>query len=33
MEGWHGVPFGKPVRATRETIEIVRMISRGDRLD
>ena len=33
MAGWHGVPFGKPVRATRETIEIVRMISRGDRLD
>jgi F420-dependent oxidoreductase-like protein len=33
MEGWHGVPFRRPVQATRETIEIVRMISRGDRLD
>jgi F420-dependent oxidoreductase-like protein len=33
MEGWHGVRFRRPVRATRETIEIVRMISRGDRLD
>jgi F420-dependent oxidoreductase-like protein len=33
MEGWHGVRFRKPVQATRETIEIIRMISRGDRLD
>ena len=33
MEGWHGVPFGKPIQMTRETIEIIRMISRGDRLE
>ena len=33
MEGWHGVPFRRPVQTTRETIEIVRMISRGDRLE
>jgi F420-dependent oxidoreductase-like protein len=33
MEGWHGVRFHRPVQATRETIEIIRMISRGDRLD
>ena len=33
MEGWHGVRFRRPVQATRETIEIVRMISRGDRLE
>jgi F420-dependent oxidoreductase-like protein len=33
MEGWHGVRFRRPVQATRETIEITRMISRGDRLD
>ena len=33
MEGWHGVRFRRPVQATRETIEIVRLISRGDRLD
>ena len=23
-EGWHGVPFGKPIRRTREYVEIVR---------
>lgn len=33
MEGWHGVPFRKPVATMRETIEIVRAIARGDRLD
>ena len=33
MEGWHGVPFSKPVQLTRETIDIVRMIARGDRLE
>ncbi len=32
MEGWHGVRFDKPVRRTRETIEIVRAISAGERL-
>ncbi|MGV9415435.1 LLM class flavin-dependent oxidoreductase [Nocardia sp. NPDC003693] len=32
MEGWHGVRFHKPVRTTRETIEIVRLISRGEPL-
>jgi alkanesulfonate monooxygenase SsuD/methylene tetrahydromethanopterin reductase-like flavin-dependent oxidoreductase (luciferase family) len=32
MEGWHGVEFSKPVTRTRETIEIVRMIARGERL-
>ncbi|BDD83303.1 FMN-dependent monooxygenase [Tsukamurella pulmonis] len=32
MEGWHGVPFGKPVQRTRETIDIVRMVMRGERL-
>ncbi|WP_153506419.1 LLM class flavin-dependent oxidoreductase [Cumulibacter manganitolerans] len=31
VEGWHGVPFSKPVQRTRETIEIVRMILRGER--
>jgi len=31
MEGWHGVRFGSPLAATRETIEIVRKITRGDR--
>ena len=33
MEGWHGVRFDRPVQATRETIEIIRMVSRGDTLD
>jgi F420-dependent oxidoreductase-like protein len=33
MEGWHGVRFDKPVRRTRETIEIIRSISAGDRLE
>jgi F420-dependent oxidoreductase-like protein len=33
MEGWHGVRFDRPVRRTRETIEIIRKVSAGDRLD
>lgn len=32
MEGWHGVPFDRPVRRTRETIEIIRTITSGERL-
>lgn len=32
VEGWHGVPFHKPIRRIRELIEIVRIVSRGDRL-
>lgn len=30
IEGWHGVPFASPVQRTRETIEIVRKITRGE---
>ncbi|MDA0364940.1 MAG: LLM class F420-dependent oxidoreductase [Chloroflexi bacterium] len=33
IEGWHGVPFDRPVRRTRELIEIVRTVTRGDRLN
>lgn len=33
MESWHGVPFARPVATMRETIEIVRQIARGDRLE
>jgi alkanesulfonate monooxygenase SsuD/methylene tetrahydromethanopterin reductase-like flavin-dependent oxidoreductase (luciferase family) len=33
MDGWHGVRFRKPVQTTRETIEIIRTVSRGDRLE
>ena len=32
MEGWHGVRFRKPVQSTRETIEIIRIVSRGEPL-
>lgn len=32
MEGWHGVRFDRPLRRTRETIEIVRAVSAGERL-
>ena len=33
MEGWHGVRFTRPLQRTRETIEIVRKIARGGRLE
>jgi alkanesulfonate monooxygenase SsuD/methylene tetrahydromethanopterin reductase-like flavin-dependent oxidoreductase (luciferase family) len=33
MEGWHGVRFGSPVGATRETIDIVRKVAAGERLE
>ncbi len=33
MEGWHGVRFRKPVQTTRETIEIIRTVSRAERLE
>jgi F420-dependent oxidoreductase-like protein len=33
MEAWHGIPFRRPLATMRETIEIVRQIARGDRLD
>ncbi len=32
MEGWHGVRFARPLQRTREVIDIVRMIARGERL-
>ncbi len=32
MEGWHGVRFDRPVQRTRETIDIIRKISAGERL-
>ena len=32
MEGWHGVPFARPVQRTRETIEIIRRVTSGERL-
>lgn len=33
MQGWHGVRFDRPVRRTRETIEIIRMATAGERLE
>ena len=33
MEGWHGTRFRRPVQATRETIEIIRTVSRGELLE
>ncbi|HLJ34809.1 MAG TPA: LLM class F420-dependent oxidoreductase [Ktedonobacteraceae bacterium] len=32
MEGWHGVRFERPIQRMRETIEIVRKATRGERL-
>lgn len=32
MEGWHGVRFDRPVQRTRETIEILRTVTAGERL-
>src|SRR5690348_9085146 len=32
IEGWHGVRFARPLQRLRETIEIVRQITRGERL-
>ncbi|MBI2161202.1 MAG: LLM class F420-dependent oxidoreductase [Candidatus Rokubacteria bacterium] len=31
VEGWHGQPFGKPLRRTREYVEIVRAIFRREK--
>lgn len=32
MEGWHGVRFSSPLGLTRETVEIVRTVTAGERL-
>ena len=33
MEGWHGVRFPSPLSATRETVEIVRRVAAGEKLE
>jgi F420-dependent oxidoreductase-like protein len=33
VEGWHGEPWGKPIRKTREYVEIVRTVLRRDVLE
>jgi F420-dependent oxidoreductase-like protein len=32
IEGWHGVRFAQPLQRMRETVDIVRMVTRGERL-
>jgi F420-dependent oxidoreductase-like protein len=32
IEHWHGIPFSKPVQRTREYVEIIRTILRGEKL-
>ena len=32
VQGWHGIPFEKPLQRTREVIEIIRMALRRERL-
>jgi len=32
IEGWHGIPFAKPLQRTREVVEIVRRIFNGEKL-
>ena len=32
IEGWHGIPFSRPVQRTREIIDIVRMVTSGERV-
>jgi F420-dependent oxidoreductase-like protein len=32
IEGWHGLPYDRPLQRTRETIDIVRKVLRGERL-
>ena len=33
IEGWHGIPFARPLQRMRETIEIVRRAIRGERVE
>ncbi len=33
IEGWHGIPYDKPLTRTREVVDIVRMALRRERLD
>ena len=32
ISGWHGIPFEKPLTRTRETVEVVRIVLRRERL-
>ena len=33
IEDWHGIPFERPLRRTRESIEIIRLILSGERVN
>jgi probable F420-dependent oxidoreductase len=33
VEGWHGIPFERPLATVREAVELVRAASTGDRTD
>ena len=33
IEGWHGIRFDRPLRRMRETVDIVRRATRGERLE
>ncbi len=33
IEGWHGVEFARPIQRTRETIEIIKLVTPGARLE
>lgn len=33
IEAWHGVPFERPLRRTRETVEVVRAVLSGETVD
>ncbi|MFC7141636.1 TIGR04024 family LLM class F420-dependent oxidoreductase [Halosimplex aquaticum] len=33
VEGWHGVDYDRPLRRTRETIDIIRLVLSGDRVE
>lgn len=32
IEGWHGIPFARPMQRLRETIEIIRKVTHGEHL-
>lgn len=32
IEGWHGIPFARPLQRLRENVEIIRQVTRGERL-
>lgn len=33
VERWHGVTFSRPIERTREYVEIVKRVAKGDQLD